>query len=50
MNDAMGKIKEIITQAHMAGQKAVDNCDASYSDAEAYWQAWVISNANGLKG
>lgn len=35
------KLKEIVTQAHMAGQHNQTGCDPSYFEAETHWQKQV---------
>lgn len=35
------QLKEIVTQAHMAGQHNQTGCDPSYFEAETHWQKQV---------
>ena len=35
------QLKEIVTQAHMAGQHNQAHCDPSYFEAETHWQKQV---------
>lgn len=41
INITQEKLKEIVTQAHMAGQHNQTGCDPSYFEAEAHWQKQV---------